>query len=994
MKSPICRLLLPALIVALSGTANASPRTDWRLFRDHHPYHAQAIAFGPADARGARTIVISEPPPEFSFREFASRYSNFIQGPFVATQQIGFDGWVKDIVGVVGPMSEAQRQTLVEDLSRDLFGTAYKAYWIDISDERSPNDMFDLSVGANALRDWLGLAEPTRTETQSFFFVLAWMVGLVALVAMVKRRRINPWLSLITGSVLLGYWTTPSAPVAAAGVFHPLHGGDDAPLARLLADPVPGVYSSEKPGLVALVIRRSNPLNEATVALREFALDSDLILGGIGTANAVAVIGRERQASVKALPPLRTETLLQLAAADTNELAQSYERTRVFAGSTGPDHRDWAPIFLSPQLHDTEYGSLLNITDQLLKSWSEHGEIEYVNFHYPKPPDFPFETGLLEHAKVNVVTYNWNTKGVGYSDDHDGYDVVAFSRTGALPVDYLGEQDARMRADEEKGYEYFAGTTHDPNLARVVQYAGIYQIWRHFEVRANWSAPSRSHDGADALLPLARELIRRVKDLDVDSARSRFADDPDFLKELVQFEKLQTALTEAAAASGDTFDESLAHYLVYPRDYPANAARDRQHVFRLSHEMSSNSLVRLLARRAIPIAFRLYATAEGREDPAGWIKTPSVVLSWQVGKNAGNGEGGHNLSSRTSHFVQDASLTPGSVRVTEVGGERVLYYHPDDAGKIGNTARPFARNLERDPEELVQTVEAQLRSSSADNRAMRDALNLVERPMLGSRGFAPTPGVSFAPTPPWIVGGRIPAAHADALSTISEASIFGMVIERSDRGFLLSRAGQTQVVEAANTSSAFDAVAAATRTEANGRTVHLHFKNMNEDQAKAFSQVAEMHGADGRPVTLRTSVEMPDARSIQVLGEIKNGKWKLADAEITPVNARTGELRNSLDFDLAVRSDVGRSLKVRIKVVLEKAVNVTTELIGRVTEALRAALAGVALEADMLVAARRVMQTLRESDETIRNVHIRIVGEAGEIDVVRNVLAAPDALGE
>ena len=74
------------------------------------------------------------------------------------------------------------------------------------------------------------------------------------------------------------------------------------------------------------------------------------------------------------LPPLRVETILQLAAVGQDELSQSYERRNIISGRYDEKH-DWAPIYLSAALLDTEYGSLLNITDQLLKSWSMGGQV-------------------------------------------------------------------------------------------------------------------------------------------------------------------------------------------------------------------------------------------------------------------------------------------------------------------------------------------------------------------------------------------------------------------------------------------------------------------------------------------------------------------------------------------------------------------------------------------------------------------------------------------
>jgi hypothetical protein len=96
-----------------------------------------------------------------------------------------------------------------------------------------------------------------------------------------------------------------------------------------------------------------------------------------------AIIGRARVLAPDVIPPLRFETFAVLARAVTDELDQSYERGYMFAGklTSGPySYRDWAPSYLSASLIDTEFGALLNITDQILKSWSEAGGIEYLYF--------------------------------------------------------------------------------------------------------------------------------------------------------------------------------------------------------------------------------------------------------------------------------------------------------------------------------------------------------------------------------------------------------------------------------------------------------------------------------------------------------------------------------------------------------------------------------------------------------------------------------------
>ena len=282
----------------------------------------------------------------------------------------------------------------------------------------------DLSVSAAELRSGLKLQEERREEpepTSSGSKVVVWLGAAIAGAMFLRTRRRLPLAVAIVFATAALWAPEPPVRVPAGeperGGFVPLHGGDSTSLRALIQANRTGVFLSNEPGVVALLVSRTRPLNESGIDIREFALDTDLIVGAVGNAGPVAVLGRERTIDVATLPPLRTETLVQLAAAAhaKEELAQSYERTFLFAGRYQDEpNRDWAPIYLSKELHDTEYGSLLNITDQMLKSWSQHGGIEYANFGYPKPRQFPFDKPLSEQAGVSRLTFNWNTRGVEY----------------------------------------------------------------------------------------------------------------------------------------------------------------------------------------------------------------------------------------------------------------------------------------------------------------------------------------------------------------------------------------------------------------------------------------------------------------------------------------------------------------------------------------------------------------------------------------------------
>ncbi len=988
-------------LFCLTAPALAAVDSHWTQFRERFPYHIQVIAVSAPESDGTRTLIISEPPPSVTLPEVAAAFGDLLHKLDTRRHRIGFDGWVKDIVAVLPPISPEQLETLVADLSRYMFGTSYKAYALDLAVPPSDPSSYDLMVGTSALNDWLGFERVPTSPLAGTLNAIAWIVGFSALIVMVRRRG-GRAISVVTACIIVAYWTSPGTPrPGAAGLLYALHGGEPRTLSELLSEPTTGVFQSETPGLIVLVVPRAEPLNHASTALREFALDSDLLLGAIGTPHSVAVIARERQEPVIALPPLRVETLQQLAAASESELAQSYERLDLFAGRLRSEQRDWAPIFLSPELHDSEYGSLLNITDQLLKSWSEHGNIKYIDFDYPAPPAYPFPNGLLSHANATTVTYNWNTKGVGYVDSREGYEILAFSRTGALPVDYLGEHDSRMREYEDQGYDYFAGRTNDPNLARVVQYAGFYQICRHFRLSATFTPSARVRGGADALQPLARRVLDAIleNDLDARISPARVAADADLARGLDEYRELRRAL-QLERKNGELALQHLARAMVRPREVSAKDASDpgRRHTILLARANTTADLVRAMIQDATDFAAQTYADAEGQNDPDGWIKTPSIVVSWSTAPDGAALVGGHSLSSRISHFAMDNTLPPGGVRVIEENGTRVVFYNGADAGKIRGVVRSVGRNQDMADGQLATLVETGLRTARAEIPAMPAALRLGSRVDVAGRGFVSTASVRLSNTSPWRQIDDLPSSHTRALDAITEPTVFGIVVERVDGRYLVSRAGHDSVLEAGGGASALDAVVGLARSEAAGRTLHLHFRGMNTDQARGFARVAELHTSGPRSVALRTSVEA-ESGALKVVGEIRSGRWNLAKAEVkladtVPPNA----LRNRVDFEIAIPHQFTTArLVARVSIVLKQSVRLTAEMLQQLKQRIEAILQSIIRsgeELDVLLASRRLIHQLRVGDETVGTVEIRLAGDAGDIHIVQNRHLSQDAVGE
>jgi hypothetical protein len=345
----------------------------------------------------------------------------------------------------------------------------------------------------------------------------------------------------------------------------------------------------------------------------------------------------------------------------------------------------------------------------------------------------------------------------------------------------------------------------------------------------------------------------------------------------------------------------------------------------------------------------------------------------------------------------DSSLTPGSVRVAEEGGERVLYYHPEDASKVRATIRSFARSTEDTPEQLKGSVESALRTAAADSRSISEALHLP--PALGGvheRGLVPTSGVRLASTTPWTRTGVVPSSHAPVLTALEDPSVFPMVIERKANTYVISYRGES--IQADDAAGALDAVVDATTREAGGRTVHLHFKGVNDEQAEGFSQVAELHGGDGGAKRVRASIDTADGDAIAVLGDLRRGKWDLRKAEVRVLDPTPNAVDRAVELEIQIPEATGiGKLLMHIRLTFARGVQLTAEFINGLAEAVRGVLQTISMtgeNVDLLLASRRIVTTLRAHDDSIAAVRARLRSQAGEIHIVRYVPTTAGAASE
>jgi hypothetical protein len=435
----------------------------WRQFRAAHPVPYQTIVVD-FNESGEGVVIVSEPPPVAQTPDVVQLIKAAFSGNTVTLERfpVGWDGWLLDAVvhvkGFQGPtvlVPAAQGGSLrlpaeVADrlrfISAALFDTEH-AFYVDELNRKSP--------------------APQPLHALDF-----------AAADAAKVAALGKWRPLDATTVTTKTWD------------------------QLLQSKKSTAFIDTASESVAMAIPAKSDPEEMRGVFREFAVTTDYLVGAfVRSEGGVVLLGRNRVEPLDVLPPMRHETLVSLASALGEPLGQSYERQRVLAGKVlKGDYAgwDWAPAYLSSQLQDTEFGQLLNIADQQVKSFSEHAAIRYARFAYPIPATFPFgDKAASEYLGASELIFNWNTEGFGSAQKVSGGTMLGISNTGALPVSYIlpeASDSADARSASERGSKHFADSG-DAVLARVARNVFLFQALnasKPFKSRGPDSVPNRS----------------------------------------------------------------------------------------------------------------------------------------------------------------------------------------------------------------------------------------------------------------------------------------------------------------------------------------------------------------------------------------------------------------------------------------------------------------------------------------------------------------------
>lgn len=619
----------------------------YNLFRKHFRMHYQTLGTA-TFSDSSRIILISEPAPFFELDTLEKILSKYTHNTSKKYFKIGYDGRITDLMVVLGNATTENVDSLVTRISKHQYLSDYKPNAINLLGDKKrkyfSSESLDYQISLADFDQWffsdkelfLDDKDTNKTLTVDQMFR--------------QKRR--------------------------------------------------GVFFSKAPGLVAWSIRRNSDLIKQVKNIRRFALDADLILGALRDSTTLVIIGREREAALNILPPIRVETVLLIASISSKELSQSLDINDCMAGKM-PNGRDWCPTYLSKELENTELGHLLTITDILLKDWSESGTIQEASYNYPSPGYWPFDQPLFSKLGLEQLVYNWNTANTMYAIDQPAHTIYTLNRTGALPVSYFNSQERSESIGHR--YEWQAGNYFancgNTDIARVVQYTALYQLFMdngiHYKGKLLHSSfPSNKpyllskscHNLLDALKKITDAQIEQIADsiahihfnafgqqqinkqMRENEQQYNFTYTEEHQREIYrnanqqqkgfvagQFRDVRGMLSRL---SPDAYDK-LARYLSYPRGTTINS---QEKYNRMMQARRVNDLLRTIGKNNLTMLgidlSKVKDTYVGSLSSNGgrYLKTPSVIITY----NDMFTTGGHNISSKISRVSSTSNYKSSS----------------------------------------------------------------------------------------------------------------------------------------------------------------------------------------------------------------------------------------------------------------------------------------------------------------------------------------------
>ena len=730
----------------------------YKDFRKKYRFHYQIVGMA-SFSDSSRMILLSDIPPHFETDSIAPIFAEFTHKTEQRKHPIGYDGYVTDVLILLGNATQENCNRLIRRLNRELFFSEYKPTVMKLPAEEKrryfAKENIDYQITLEEFNTWFmeeGEGFIHLDDTNTVLTISDIFAKKARGVFFSQQPGFVAW-ALAKNADLLEYGQGARAPVDGQGARAPVDGqGARTPVdGQGARTPVDGQGA-----------RTPNDGQDALAPIWQFTLDADLILGALADSSTLVIIGRERQSPLNELPPLQIETILLLASTTEKELSQSLDINDLMAGKMN-NGRDWCPTYLSRELENTEFGDLMTITDVLLKDWSEGGTIQEGYYRYPEPGYYPFDQPLFRKLGLNELVYNWNTAGAMYAIDcekndvssthtltHSSnntfkYTIYTLGRTGSLPVSYFNSQERSQSIGyryENQAYHYFA-TLGNTDLARVVQYTALYQLFIDNNISYSGKTyPSFPKNKPFLLYKPTTELldkIRRLSDEEIgllaDSLSQRSFKNYQKThvdKQLLENEQrynmsyseenidaiyrnvhrdtkagigrsLQEVKNMLCGLSEEQFKQ-LARYLSYPRGVRIHDSESYNTMLRgrrvnmLMREVGKNNLD-LLGMDLKDVKNWYAANLKG--NAGRYVKTSSLIITYADQLTTG----GHNLSSRisrvssmTNYKRNRGNYTPGDYdRPAAPAASDDRPASPPKVGSVPTAGKPSGKKVSANP---------------------------------------------------------------------------------------------------------------------------------------------------------------------------------------------------------------------------------------------------------------------------------------------------------
>lgn len=421
-------ILLGSCFVNCANNEISKMEDTWREFRSLHPYSYQTVAL--KHYGDTCVFVMSEPDSWVKESDLEQLFDKYDGQLILRYQPYGFDGQLTDAVGCA-ILDSISFRNLEKEMFTLLYKTDYKPYYTDLDHPINHvyfSKDYDLNYSISPF-----IIESDINET----FIASSQDGAY------REKTITDLLE---------------SEMSCSNE----------------------IYFSKERGLVIWLFNTDSIIQTVSFLqnARRFALDTDLILGSIpkrDNINKLAIVAREREVPIGILPPLRSETILQLALNKKDKIQQTFDS---FHRSIN-DSTIATSISMTHWLKNTELGNLMVITDVLLKSWSENGEVSDYFMDYPLPESCPFDNGVSNELGY-IPIYSWKFF-------FDG-------KTGCMPLVYEAPREHMETGKEQelsyKARLYFANL-NCVDIVRATQYAAICQSFKEIKIfysgqKINW----------------------------------------------------------------------------------------------------------------------------------------------------------------------------------------------------------------------------------------------------------------------------------------------------------------------------------------------------------------------------------------------------------------------------------------------------------------------------------------------------------------------------